>query len=251
MKIVILGFSGGLQAVDTGNSSILVETVSTKILVDVSGSPFSLLLNAGLDPDSLDAVCISHAHVDHLYGFPSLIHNLWLCKRKKPLIVFGNEHTIEKAKALFSLFLLDQKNDMVPIIWKTDLQQVGDMKVDMFPLFHRPLVPTCGFSFKENFGGLCSYFPDNVAKAPFPPCTKDSDIIIHEAQGVSGNEESLKRGGHSSGRMAAQVAVSIGAKKLVLIHLPQSEDERNAILEDARNVFPHTELPYEGETLTI
>lgn len=240
LNVRVLGFSGGLQAADTVNTSLVVSTMKTSILIDTSGSPFNALLSVGVNPNELDAVVLTHAHVDHLYAFPSLIHNLWLSKREKPLIVTGNKETIEKAKELYKFFLLDRKK-MMEIIWLDSVSKIRDISISTFPLFHRPLVPTNGFTFTCDQSEV-SYFPDSAATSPYPSVAMNSDIIFHEAGDVDINREKLREQGHSSGYLAGDVATILMAKKLVLVHLPSSNSTRLEILDDAKRRFSNSYL---------
>ena len=246
LQVNVLGFSGGLQAIDTGNTSLLVRSGCSSLLVDASGSPVKALLESGADPMDLDGLVLTHAHVDHLYAFPSLIHNLWLMKREKPLIVTGNDATLEKAKELMSLFLLDRKR-MMDIIWAPGADRIGDIEISSFPLFHRPLVPTSGFVFSSGKSKV-SYFPDSAATPPYPDAAASSDIVFHEAGGIDDDREKLRNEGHSSGYLAGDVAASLDAGRLVLVHLPRSG--RSEILRDARRRFERTELAQIGEIYT-
>ena len=77
------------------------------------------------------------------------------------------------------------------------------------------------------------------------------DILIAEASGDSSAEEILIKKGHQSGKDAAELAVRLTAKCLILVHLPDSEEERMAILNEASMVFPESEIPEPLEVFRI
>ena len=240
LDVTVIGFSGGLQALDTENTSLIISDGLTSLLVDASGSPVNALLRNGYDPLTIDALVLTHAHVDHLYALPSLLHNLWLMKRTKPLVIMGNAPTIEKARELYRLFRLDQKK-MMEIHWVSDACRIGMIDIKTFPVFHRPKVPTNGYVFAG--GGVhVSYFPDSAVTLPYPECASGSDLIIHEAGGLDNDREALREQGHSSGLQAAMLARDLDAKKLLLVHLPGDKQKREDILKEALSVFPDTEL---------
>lgn len=74
MKLTILGSTAGAPSRTNPASGYLVEHESTSVWMDAGTGTFMALANR-VDPGSLDAVVISHTHVDHcsdlfgLYGY--------------------------------------------------------------------------------------------------------------------------------------------------------------------------------------
>jgi phosphoribosyl 1,2-cyclic phosphodiesterase len=85
--------------------------------------------------------------------------------------------------------------------------------------------------------------------------SRGSDLLIHDAHYTSQEYVTgLKQGwGHSTPRMAADVAHRAGVKKLVLFHHdPQHDDAQLDQMEAAaRAWFPNTVMAYEGLTLSL
>ena len=65
-----------------------------------------------------------------------------------------------------------------------------------------------------------------------------ADVLVHEATGDGP--------GHSSAAGAARVAREAGVGRLVLVHLGPQPDGGEALLAEARAVFPATELGHDG-----
>ena len=78
---------------DRTSSAYWVETESGSILLDCSASAISRMAQEGLDWVNLDAVWISHFHLDHAGGLaPFLFGTKWAPEtqsRTKPLKIFG------------------------------------------------------------------------------------------------------------------------------------------------------------------
>lgn len=69
-------------------SSLLVEYQERLVLFD-AGEPCALALaKAGISALELDAVCLTHAHPDHVGGFPTLIQACRSLGRTEPLDVY-------------------------------------------------------------------------------------------------------------------------------------------------------------------
>jgi hypothetical protein len=72
--------------------------------------------------------------------------------RTEPLIILGNQDTVGKARELCSLFGLEQKRKMFPIVW--DVLEtgrydgpLGALRLSVFPVPHG--VPTIGCVFES------------------------------------------------------------------------------------------------------
>ena len=67
-----LGANGSCQDADSGNTALLLNGTDGAVCVDLSCN-----IAAAVDAD-VDAVILTHEHIDHIYALPSLVHQLWL-----------------------------------------------------------------------------------------------------------------------------------------------------------------------------
>ena len=243
MKLIFLGILGGIQSKDSGNVSLIISENKTSILIDTSGSPVELLLKSEINLLSLEAVFLTHSHIDHLYALPSLIHNLWLLKREKPLPVYGNRETLDSARSLCGVFNLESKKDMFSIEWQAvdnNTISINELQCTAFPLSHG--VPSTGYIF-SSFGKKLVYAADTIPLKEYPAAAEQADILIHEAGGTGKEKEKLLNSGHSSGLDAGNAARKLNVKKLILCHLPAEKKHQTAILEEAQQAFSLSEIP--------
>lgn len=247
MKVTFLGICGAVQAADSGNVSFLVTEEKTSILVEASGSPAGGLAACGADPRELDAVLLSHGHADHLYALPSLLQNMRLLERTRPLPVFANAPALEAARALCDVFQLKKKPGMFPVQWTLFPEgpvKLGPFVLETFETVHG--VPATGFVLSAG-GRKVAYFADTAPLARPPASAAGADVVIHEAGGVEAGEPALNGQGHCSGRQAALAACGLlrpgrAPGTLLLCHLPPEPQEREAVAAEAR-------LHYPGRTL--
>ncbi len=68
------------------------------------------------------------------------------------------------------------------------------------------------------------------------------NLLYHEATYCSENENRASLYYHSTAKQAATVALNAKAKSLLLGHFSARYDNENAILNEARNIFPNTYL---------
>ncbi len=90
--------------------------------------------------------------------------------------------------------------------------------------------------------------------APFPKLQewiKGTDLIYHEATYASDLRALSRTTSHSTSEDAAKVALSAGAKKLVLGHFSSRYRSLDLLLDEARKIFPETFLAQEGMIFDI
>ena len=80
---------------------------------------------------------------------------------------------------------------------------------------------------------------------------KDVDLLYHEATFMNCDKTRAKQTRHSTAEMAAKAALLAKVKKLILGHFSSRYDDEHALLEEAKRVFPNTELANEGKVFTF
>ncbi len=87
------------------------------------------------------------------------------------------------------------------------------------------------------------YSGDTAPFEEFVEFAREADILIHEATTDSSLEEKTNKYGHSSARQAAEMAKLANVQKLMLVHISPRYRNPKLILDDARKIFPNTEVP--------
>jgi len=96
-----------------------------------------------------------------------------------------------------------------------------------------------------------AYCTDTGYSEDLPAYIKGVDLLFHEATFME-KEVSLARDKHHSTACdAARIATLAGAKKLIIGHFSARYKDLAPLLEEARAVFPETELAEDGLTFTI
>jgi len=240
VNIVFFGTSGGVQSAEDSNVSFLILYQGNSILVDVSGSPVQSLKKVGINPLELDCVVITHEHTDHIYALPSLIHNLWLMKREKPLTIITNTSTERKAKELCNLFSLLSREALFPMKWVSieegkHVVEPG-VEISLFPVVHS--VSTSGLKISTSYSSIV-YSSDTSPCEKVGLYAKGAKMLIHESSGSVGEENVLNKSGHSSARQAGEIAERAGVKTLVLCHFDFSKREYSTeqAISEAKSAF--------------
>ncbi|WP_448516023.1 MBL fold metallo-hydrolase [Pseudothermotoga sp.] len=212
LRILFLGTSAAVSSVKRDNTSLLIDDV----LIDCPGNVFGKMIKAGYNPLKLRTIIITHRHIDHSYGLPSLLEMLRLSGKKEPIKVFINEDFFLEMRQLLNMYGLIREDfslDLIPLQENHVLFE-DSLKIETFAVKHS--VPNFGLRFSTS--SVCVVYTSDTE-----PCeevieqAKNADLLIHEAtcaETVTGRKE-----GHSCVEDAARIAKQAGVKNLCLVHL--------------------------------
>lgn len=103
MKLTVLGSGTSVPHPQRSSSAYWLETKSDTALLDCSASAVHRIAQEGLDWVNLDAIWISHFHLDHIGGLAPFLfgtkHAPHTQDRQKPLHIFGAEGVADLIKA--------------------------------------------------------------------------------------------------------------------------------------------------------
>jgi len=115
MKLVVLGSGSSIPHPKRSSSGFWLETTAGTILLDCSASVPLRMAQERLDWANLDAIWISHFHLDHCAGLPPFLagtkHAESMKTRTKPLRILGPqgvEKLISEFSAVNNYRLLEQ-----------------------------------------------------------------------------------------------------------------------------------------------
>ncbi len=230
IRFAFLGYSGAVQLEKSDNASLLMERNGKGILVDVSGGPFGKLKELDFDPLNLDAIILTHKHIDHIYGLPSLLHQMWLMGRTRPITILGLPETLVTAKELTAIFALADKKGIFSIqfseIQPGETYSWQDLSLRWLAMDHG--VPTVGFQVRHNDGPLLFYSADSRYCPGLGDELKGTKVVVHEAATLMDQGETTRSKGHSTAGEAGSLAADIGAEVLYLFHFDHAYERRLA-----------------------
>jgi ribonuclease Z len=90
-----------------------------------------------------------------------------------------------------------------------------------------------------------AYFEDII------PTVQGADVLYHETTFMNNRESNAADKFHSTTGQAATIALKAGAKKLLIGHYSARYDDLQPLLDEARAVFPETELAVDGKIFEI
>jgi ribonuclease Z len=80
---------------------------------------------------------------------------------------------------------------------------------------------------------------------------KDVDLLFHEATFADSEAARAAQTYHSTAHQAAEMALRSGAKRLLIGHFSARYTDERLLLNEAREVFPATELAEEGKVFKL
>lgn len=223
-RMILLGTGTGLPEIDRGNTHMLWDGPGGPLLIDAGGSTYERILRAGVDPQGLAGVLLTHSHCDHINGLPGLIFSMRLGGREAPLPIYGLAVTLEIARAAIEAMQVEYH---VPLDWRplsagASLPLAEGWRLRTAMTVHSR--PCIALRFEELATGraiVCS--ADTEPCPPVQALAAGAAVIIHEAT----MPEPFP--GHTSPRQAGEVAAAAGARRLVLVHY----SPRRTMPEDA------------------
>jgi phosphoribosyl 1,2-cyclic phosphodiesterase len=227
-----------LASSSAGNAT-LVCTGNTKVLVD-AGLPYKLaykrLTEAGVNPESLTAILVTHEHGDHVKGLAALAQHQHL-----PVFIVG---------AVAEQVQWGWTNPQIIPIHAGDRFQVGEFRALAFPVPHDALEPV-GFRLTAPDGSSATVATDlgEISNVVAPYLADTSILFIdsnHDTRMLSASQYHPKvkdRIGGGRGHLSnAQVSAFLRAAgptlgKVVLAHLSGDNNSPELAQLEARHAL--------------
>lgn len=232
-----LRFIGSGNAFGSGgrfNTCFLVSGTGARFLIDCGASSLVALKQAAIDPNSINAVVISHLHGDHFGGLPFLLLDARLMsKREKPLLLCGPPGLEERLRATQEALFPGSSER--PLGFPLDHRPLNagtrcdteHFAVTPFPATHDAGAPCYSLRI-ECKGKVIAYSGDTEWSDDLAAAARGADLFICEC---SSWERPLK--GHIDYQTLAPKLGGLGAKRVILTHMnPDMLERRSALAHE-------------------
>ncbi|GAA4839166.1 MBL fold metallo-hydrolase [Saccharopolyspora rosea] len=241
MKLTILGCSGSIPSPTSPASGYLVESGSTRIVLDLGNGTLGAMQRS-VDPFDVDALLLSHLHPDHCADFGALTVLRRYHPRPpydpvtRPLPVHAPADAPERLAALYATSAAERADTDLSDVFEffplsAEPVRIGPFEVRAFPMAH--VCPAWGFRVSAG-GRVLAYTGDTGPCPQLVDLARNADVLLAEASWPDFPD--APDGLHLSGRQAAEVAKTAGARRLLLTHL-QPWSDRDAVLGEASATF--------------
>ncbi len=223
-RLIFLGTASALPSASQDNTSLLLESHGAYLMIDCSGTPYRKLLKLAVDPHRLQHILITHHHIDHMYGLPSLIECLWIKGRTEPLTI----HALPTAMAVIEplLDMWELRNRFInqfPIHLHTIQGQedefifeTPEFTVRTTPTEHA--VPSVATKVILPEGPVFVYSSDTAPCQALIDFAKGVDHFLMECTFCDADEELAEITYHLHSAEYRDLAAAVGAKHTILIH---------------------------------
>lgn len=242
LRLILFGTSAGLPGKDRDNTSLGIWDGRDALLIDCSATPFRKLLQTGIEPERVRGVILTHRHLDHCYGLPSLLHSFHILRRRQPLhlwappeadlLIRGMKAACTSPRTPLSFPL---RLHRLPATRKHRFFDCRGFRVHSCPVVHGPPTVAVGITNLDS-GRRAVYSSDTSPCDSLVRFARSADLLVMESTFLGAPPGSAGRG-HCTVRQAAETARVCGAKRLVLVHLREG-DRGSEYGREARRTFP-------------
>lgn len=262
-KVFALGTGGAILSRRRDNTALLILLGQHPLIIDFPGSPNKKIETAGINSLEVRTALISHHHVDHLYGLPSLLHNQHLRLSQDigipsdvdpalyELNLFLSEDAIAVVKDLLKVFGFDRRPGMFPVIMNSLIESKGSVDLwdgwimDYLEARHGSM-RSLSFILRNTTSAIViAYSGDSEPVDCFLRRAEGADVLIHDCQCLTNASK-----GHTDADALIDGLRRHGKpKKIVPVHLDITADSQieqiAQKIEDALGIRCH--IPEDGE----
>jgi len=252
MKIKFLGTSAGWPLPRLGCKCEICKSTDPKdtrtrtqilvndsILLDAGPDSYRHLIDEGLE--KLEAILVSHEHIDHIAGFWDISH---IYNRSKPINIYV---TLPVLNGIRKIVSTHGKNLKINVVKPNQPILINNVKVEYFPVIHGK-TPAFGIKVKDN--KILAYIPD------FNRIQPSSQKVIRDCHILVIDGSSLNQIGQSKGHISIENGIAISkklkAKNVYFVHIGHKTGTHQ-FLENYlhQNAGPSFHIAYDGQELKL
>ncbi len=242
LSVEVLGSSGMFATTERAASGYLLRFCDLNIWMDCGSGTWRNLLRS-IEYAQIDGILVTHRHPDHTSDFFQAFHaRRYGAAEPLPRIpLWAPTETIERIDAFTGE--LDEAFDLRAIDDGEELH-LEDAVLSFHRMAHPP--ETLGVRLELD-GNVVAYSSDTGPEADFQALSRDAELFICEAT-LQESDDLWE--GHLRASQAGQIANDVGARRLLLTHLPPGRDAGLSLAEATRAAGP-TEVQLAADHLRI
>ena len=191
VSIRVLGCGDAFGSGGRMQTSFFVSSGGDRFLIDCGASALVAMRRYEVEPETIDAVLLSHLHGDHFGGLPFLLLQAhYIARRTRPLIIAGPAGT--EARLLDALEVLFPGSSELQ--WRFPLDfvelrpdeatQINAITVRAFPVEHPSGAPSLGLRIGLE-GRVIGYSGDTRWTGALVDVAREADLFLCECYGYN------------------------------------------------------------------
>lgn len=244
MKLLVLGSGSSVPHPKRASSAYWVETEHGSLLVDCAPSAIHRMAEEGCEWPTLDAIWISHFHLDHCGGLAPLLfgtkHAPETQSRTKPMRIYGPSGL----KKLVGAFDAANNYGLLEQPFPIEIKEIAtDDVVEILPGLHGTTFSTPhtdesrAIKLQEADGGSMVFTSDTGYSTNLGVFARNTDLLLIECSFIK-NKPIQK---HLDLADIAHIVRFAKPKKIVLTHFYPEWDEVDFV-EIVREILPKNEV---------
>jgi ribonuclease BN (tRNA processing enzyme) len=219
MRVTLLGTGTAIPDANRGPTAVLVEHSGTAVVIDAGSGTLQRLARVGHSPLTIDALLLTHAHLDHVADVLPLVFTFVVpyIRRVAPLPIYGSARTLGFVRAALAVFgdWLDGRGQIEFCeIGAGETVDVGSLRVSTGSVDHDP------GSLSWRLSPVDAPYVSVAIPGDSGPC----DALVASMRGATlaivecGVTEANPVEGHLTPTSLAAVAARAGVDRLAIVH---------------------------------
>jgi len=253
VEVTLLGTGTPRPSIERFGSATLIEAGGQYFLFDAERGSTIRLQQAGITPNQIQKVFLTHLHSDHISGLDDLWITGWIYQREGDLTIRGPLGTQNMVDSMRSMYQEDigyrtanvgHKNAYLQAIEVTPgiVYKDAQVKVTAFEVNHQPVEPT--LAYRLDFGDRSVVISgDTTYSSNLIDHAKNVDVLIHEitdaqAKLVKRNPRLSKiMAYHTTPQQMAQILTETRPRVTVLNHVLLFGVSENTVLTKIQQAY--------------
>jgi ribonuclease BN (tRNA processing enzyme) len=234
LDVTVLGSAGSHTGPGRACSGYLLRSGGAQLMLDC-GNGSTANLQRYTRPADLDAILITHRHVDHCADVIGMFYALrFHADGPQPVRLYAAPEVVDTLTGLLSHDSALEFREVFDVheVRGGDRFEVGPMRVTLVDAAHP--VPTVAARVDVD-GVSVTYSSDTAWSEEVLELARGTDLFLCEAT-WQGDAADLPGGMHLTAAQAGELAAAADVRRLALTHVLGSLD-RDVSLEEARRVF--------------
>ena len=220
IEVLFLGTGDAFGSGGRLHTAALLQSASTRVLVDCGPSTLAALRREGIHPGSIDVILITHLHGDHFGGVPFFLMDAhYATRRTRPLVIAGPAGTEARVAQLQEI--LFPGNGRLPFAFAVTWAEWTPGQRQSWPGVAATPLPVSHSSDTDCYGlriecgdRTVSFSGDTEWTDSLPDLARDADLFVCECFGY---ESAPPR--HLDFTTLMRARASLTCRRLVITHM--------------------------------